>query len=328
MKRIVITGACGQIAYSLIFKIANGDLFGQEEIALHLLEVKEMENAMHGLLMEIEDCCFPLLKEVKAGFDPLEMFNDVDVAILVGAKPRGPGMERKDLLLDNGKIFLEQGKALNKVAKKDVKILVVGNPCNTNCLIAMHNAPNIPKENFYAMTRLDQNRAQSQLAKKASISLDKVSNVTIWGNHSTTQVPDFMNALIDKKSVLEVIKDKQWLENTFMQVVQKRGSEIIAKRGKSSAASAAQAIVDTLKSLYTSSKKLFSLAVCSDKNSYGIKEDLIFSFPCFSLGNGRYKIIDNIKVDNFLREKITISEKELLEEKSLVKHLFPNEEVD
>ena len=216
VKRIAITGAGGQIAYSLIFRIAQGDFLGPNQpIALHLLEVPDGVAALKGLVMELDDCTFPLLKEVKIGSDPEEVFGGVHYAFLVGAKPRGPGMERKDLLAENGKIFVGQGRALNRSASKDVRVLIVGNPCNTNCLIAMHHAPDLGREQFFAMTRLDQNRAVSQLAKRAGVGIEAVSQLAIWGNHSATQVPDFEHALIHGKPVSQVISDRRWLEEKF-----------------------------------------------------------------------------------------------------------------
>lgn len=323
LKRIAVTGACGQIAYNLLFRIASGEMLGKDQpIALHLLDVENMQEVMQGVVFELEDSSSSLLKEIQFGFDPKDIFEDIDMAILVGAKPRGPGMERKDLLLENAKIFKEQGLALNEFAKKDVKVLVVGNPCNTNALIAMKNAPSLDKKNFFAMTRLDQNRAKYQLSKKANIEIEDVKNVAVWGNHSLTQVPDFSNAILNEKKIFDVIEDNNWLKTTFMELIQKRGAEIIKKRQKSSAASAANAIVDCIKSLYTREDDIFSLAVLSDNNPYGVKNDLIFSFPCRSDGNGNYKIIDNFKLDDFILEKIKLSEKELIEEKNQVEHLF------
>ncbi len=222
IKRIAVTGGAGQIAYSLLFQLARGNLLGPDQpIALHILEIPEAMAALRGVVMELEDCAFPLLKEIVIGSNPLEVFKDIDYAFLVGASPRGPGMERKDLLNANAKIFVEQGKALNEVAKSNVQVLVVGNPCNTNCLIAMSQAPNIPKQNFHAMSRLDHNRAVSQLAKKGQVDLKDVTHVTIWGNHSSTQVPDFIHARIKNKPVTESIKDLNWLQNEFMGIVQK-----------------------------------------------------------------------------------------------------------
>ncbi len=325
MKRIAITGAAGQIAYSLIFRIANGELLGPNEpVALHLLDVPEAVPSLKGVAMELEDCVFPLLKEVKIGSDPEEIFGGVHYALLVGAKPRGPGMERKDLLADNGKIFVGQGKALNRSASKDVRVLVVGNPCNTNCLILMHHAPDLPKGSFHAMTRLDQNRSVFQLAKKANVPLGDVTNVVIWGNHSSTQVPDFVNAKIKGRSVLDVILDRKWLENEFVATIQKRGAEVIAARGKSSAASAANAILGAMRSIVipTHSGDFFSSGVFSTNNPYGVAGDLIFSFPCKSKEKGDYEIVTGLHIDSFLKEKMALTQKELLEERDLVAHLL------
>lgn len=269
--------------------------------------------------MELLDCAFPLLKEVHIGSDPREIFRDADYALLVGAKPRGPGMERKELLRDNGKIFIEQGRALNDVANPNVKVLVVGNPCNTNCLIAMTHAPRIPRKNFHAMMRLDQNRASIQLALKAGVDVTAVTNMTIWGNHSTTQVPDFYNAAINGKPVASVIGDEAWLKDEFISKVQKRGAEIIKARGKSSAASAACAAIDAVRALLVPTPKgqWFSSAVCSDGSPYDLEEDLIFSVPCRSKGDGDYEVVANVPWNDFLRQKIKESEKELLEEKNI-----------
>lgn len=321
VKKIAVTGGAGQIAYQLLFRLAAGDVFGKDQpISLHILEVEPMLKALSGVVMELDDGAFPLLKKIEIGSDPNSVFKDIDYALLIGSKPRGPGMERGDLLNENGDIFVTQGKALNAVAKRNVKVLVVGNPCNTNCLIAMKNAPDLNPKNFHAMTRLDQNRAANLLSKKAGVSVDAISNIAIWGNHSATQVPDFFNAKIDKKPVVESIRDQDWLENEFIPAVQKRGAAIIAARGKSSAASAAQAIVDAILSLETKTEEgdFFSSAVLSDGNGYGIQEGLIFSFPCVSKGDGDYDILKGLIWNEFLKEKIILSEKELIEEKKLV----------
>ncbi len=323
MKRIAITGAAGQIAYSLIFRIARGELLGLNvPIALHLLDIPPAMPSLKGLVMELEDCVFPLLKEIKVGSDPEEMFGGVHYALFVGAKPRGPGMERKDLLLDNGKIFISQGQALNRVASPDVLSLVVGNPCNTNCLILMHHAKDLPRNQFHAMTRLDQNRAVFQLAKKANTGVHDVSNMTIWGNHSSTQVPDFVNAKIKGKPVLEVIHDRKWLEGEFVSTIQKRGAEVIAARGSSSAASAANAILGAMRSLLEPAHEPFSSCVYSNGNPYGIADDLVFSFPCRSKGHGDFEIVSGLHIDPFLKEKIALSQKELMEERDLIRHLL------
>ena len=325
MKRIAITGAAGQIAYSLIFRIANGELLGDNEpIALHLLDVPEAVPSLKGLVMEMEDCGFPLLKEVKIGSVAEEVFGGVHYALLVGAKPRGPGMERKDLLADNGAIFVGQGKALNQAANRDVRTLVVGNPCNTNCLILMHHAKDLPKNQFHAMTRLDQNRAVFQLAKKANVGLRDVTNMAIWGNHSATQVPDFINAKIKGRPATDVIQDRKWLEGEFVQCIQKRGAEVIAARGKSSAASAAHAILGAMRAILvpTHAGDLFSSCVYSNGNPYGIANDLVFSFPCKSKGNGDYEIVSGLHSDSFLKEKIALTQKELIDERDLIRHLL------
>lgn len=325
LKRIAVTGAAGQIAYSLLFRIAAGDLLGPDvPVALHLLDLPEFEGTLKGVQMELNDCVFPLLKEIKIGSKPEEIFEGVHYALLVGAKPRGPGMERKDLLADNGKIFVGQGKALNKVASRDVRVFVVGNPCNTNCLIAMHHAPDLPRNQFFAMTMLDQNRAVFQLAAKANTTIEEVSHVTIWGNHSSTQVPDFVNARIHGRPAADIIRDRKWLEGEFIQKVQKRGAEVIAARGKSSAASAANAAIGTIRSLVTptSHGHWFSLAVPSENNPYGIQKDLVFSFPCKSQGKGDWSIAHGLTLDDFLKEKLEVTQKELIEERDLVSHLL------
>lgn len=324
IKRIAVTGAAGQIAYSLLFRIAGGDFLGPHQaVALHLMDLPQFEGALKGVQMELDDCAFPLLQEVKIGSDPEELFGGVHYAFLVGAKPRGPGMERKDLLADNGKIFVEQGKALDKVASQDVRVLVVGNPCNTNCLIAMHHAPGLPRKNFHAMTRLDQTRAVFQLAKKANVHTSEVSHVTIWGNHSSTQVPDFCNAKIHGSPALKIL-DRKWLENEFVSTVQKRGAEVIALRGKSSAASAANAAVGALKEITQATPHglWFSSGVYAENNPYGIDEDLVFSFPCRSKGLGDFEIVKGLEIDSYLKEKLAITQKELMEERDLVRGLL------
>lgn len=320
IKRIAVTGGAGQIAYSLLFRIAHGEMLGHDQpLILHILEIPEMIQALEGVKMELEDCAFPLLREIHIGSDPRQLFDGVHLALLVGAKPRGPGMERGDLLKENGKIFIEQGRALNEVADRDVKVLVVGNPCNTNCLIAMQHAPKIPRRNFHAMTRLDQNRATWQLAKKASVSVNDVKCVTIWGNHSSTQVPDFYNAMIKGKPLQDTIQDDAWLQGEFTSIVQKRGAAVIAARGKSSAASAASSAIDAVKSLMgpTPQGEWFSSAVCSDGNPYGIEENLIFSFPCRSKGEGEWEIVPDLMRNDFLDKRLEATEKELIEERAL-----------
>lgn len=325
IKKIVVTGGAGQIAYSLLFAIANGDLLGNDQpVALHLLDLPEAMGMLKGVAMELEDCVFPLLKEIKIGSDPHEIFGGVHYAFLVGAKPRGPGMERKDLLADNGKIFVVQGKALNQAASKDVRVLVVGNPANTNCLIAMHHAPDLPRAHFHSMMRLDQNRAVYQLAAKAKAPVEEVSRVVVWGNHSSTQVPDFINAKIHGKPVLDAIRERAWLENEFVAKIQKRGAEVIGARGKSSAASAAHAAIESMRSLLhpTEMGSWFSAGVASHGNPYGIQEDLVFSFPLKSSGQGDWSFVSGLEIDRFLKEKIAVTQKELVEEREMVAHLL------
>lgn len=325
IKKVAVTGSAGQIAYSLLFRIANGDFLGADQpIALHLLDLPDGMEMLRGVKMELDDCAFPLLKEIVIGSCPEDVLGGVHYAFLVGAKPRGAGMERKDLLKDNGKIFVEQGKALNAAAARDVRVLVVGNPCNTNCLIAMHHAPNLPKSHFHAMTRLDQNRAVYQLAVKAHVDIEKVTHVTIWGNHSSTQVPDFVNAKICGRPVSEVITDRRWLENDFISIVQKRGAQVIAARGKSSASSAAHAALDAMRSiaLPTLPNQWFSSGVFSDGNPYGVDKELVFSFPCRSRGQGDSEIVSGLTIDPFLKEQFAITQKELMEERDLVRELL------
>ena len=325
VRRVAVTGGAGQIAYSILFRIANGDMLGYDQpVSLHILEIPQALEALEGVKMELQDCAFPLLKDIVIGSDPVQVFEGAHYALLIGAKPRGPGMERSDLLTDNGKIFVGQGQALNDAADRDVKVLVVGNPCNTNCLIAMNNAPRIPRKNFHAMTRLDQNRATYQLANKAGVDITQVSNVTIWGNHSSTQVPDFVNAKIAGKPAGEVIGDRTWFEGEFIPTVQKRGGAIIAARGKSSAASAASAAIDAVKALVTPTPEgqWFSSGVCSDNNPYGIEDNLIFSFPCRSTGNGDYQIVEDVLWDDFLQNKMKETAQELIEEREMVSNLM------
>lgn len=323
VKKIVVTGAAGQIAYSLMFRM--GELFGvNQPISLHLLEIPEMQQALLGIKMELEDCAFPFLKDVQIGSNPFDVFKDATHAFLVGAKPRGPGMERGELLSENGKIFVTQGKALNEAASRDVKVLVVGNPCNTNCFIAMQNAPDLNKKNFHAMTRLDQNRAVFALAEKAHVAIDQVSHMTIWGNHSSTQVPDFVNAKINGDPASQVIQDLNWLENDFINKVQKRGALIINARGKSSAASAANAALDAMKAIcnQTPEGMWYSSGVWSEGNPYGVDSALIYSFPCRTLENGTIEIVQGLNLNHFLKERLKLSENELKEEKEVVCQMF------
>eukprot|EP00897_Mesotaenium_endlicherianum_P009926 jgi/Mesen1/8962/ME000056S08368 len=323
--RIAVSGAAGMISNHLLFKLAAGEVFGQDQpIALNLLGSVRSQQALEGVAMELEDSLFPLLREVNIGIDPIDSFRDAEWAILVGAKPRGPGMERADLLDINGQIFAEQGRALNAVAHPNVKVMVVGNPCNTNALICMKNAPKLNPRNFHALTRLDENRAKCQLALKAGVFYDQVSNTTIWGNHSTTQVPDFLNARIKGERVTDVISDKKWLEEEFTPCVQTRGGALIKKWGRSSAASTAVSIVDAIKSLVnpTPEGDWFSTGVYTNGNPYGIAEDIIFSMPCRSKGDGDYELVTEVEIDDYLRARIQKSEDELVAEKNCVAHLI------
>ena len=324
--RVAVTGAAGQIGYSLLYRIASGDLFGPNQpVILHLIEVDvpEILERLKGTVMEIEDCAFPLLKGIVATGNLAEGFKDVNWCLLVGAAPRKAGMERKDLLGANGKIFVGQGQAIQKHAASDVRVLVVGNPCNTNALICMNNAPAIPRDRFFAMTRLDENRAKSQLAKKASVDTTAVTNLAIWGNHSATMYPDFFNARIGTRPVPDVIKHTEWLEKDFIATVQQRGAVIIKARGASSAASAANAAIDTVRSLVnpTPSGDWTSVAICSD-GSYGIEKGLMFSYPIRSTGKS-WEIVQSVQLNEFSRGKIAVTENELKEEKELVSELIP-----
>jgi malate dehydrogenase len=323
--RVAVTGAAGQITYNLIFSIGNGDLLGPEQpLILHLLEIPIAMDALKGVAMEIEDCAFPLLRDVVLTSDPGEAFRDVSWALLVGSKPRGKGMERNDLIRENGPIFVEQGKALEKRAASDVRVLVVGNPCNTNCLIAMKNARGIPADRWFAMTRLDHNRAAALLAGKAGRPVASVTNVTIWGNHSSTQFPDALHARIDGKPAAEVIPDRAWLEGEFVARVQKRGAEVIEARGKSSAASAANAALGHVRTFTvgTAGGDWTSAAVRSD-GSYGIPEGLIASFPIRAAAGGKWEVVAGLDIDGFARRKIDASVAELAAEQEVVKDLLP-----
>lgn len=330
VKRISITGAAGQIAYSFLFRLAAGDLLGPNQpIALSLIELTPGLSILEGVKMELEDGAFPLLEDIQITDDPHKGFQDADLLFLIGSKPRGPGMERKDLLRENGKIFVEQGKAINRVAKPDSLIIVVGNPCNTNCLIAMSHAPRLSRKNFFAMTRLDENRARFFVSQKARVPVKEVSHLTIWGNHSSSMVPDFLHARIKGIPLLEVIQDRGWLENMFIPLVQKRGAAIIQARGKSSAASAASALIDTTRDLLGLSSRYgaselkgeehwFSVGVCSDENPYQVLSDLIFSFPC-RLHAGAREIISGLSLDEFFTSRIVATQQELVEEREIVK---------
>ncbi len=322
--RVAVTGAAGQIGYSLVFRIASGAMFGPTQpVILHLIEIEPALGALAGVVMELDDCAFPLLKGTVATASLDEGFRGVNWALLVGSVPRKAGMERKDLLGINGKIFIGQGQALQKNAAKDVRVLVIGNPCNTNCFIAMNNAPQIPRDRFFAMTRLDENRAKSQLAKKSGTEVTAVSNVTIWGNHSATQYPDFYNAKINGAPANQMIKDESWLKGEFISSVQQRGAAIIKARGASSAGSAANAIVDTVRSILepTPAGDWHSVCVCSD-GSYGIEKGIISSFPVRSNGQA-LEVVQGLTVNEFSRTKIDATVTELKEEKAMVSELLP-----
>ena len=323
-KRVAVTGAAGQIGYALLFRIANGDLLGKDQpIILQLLEIadEKAQKALKGVIMEIEDCAFPLLEGVIATADPLVAFKDADVALLVGARPRGPGMERKDLLSANAQIFTAQGKALNQVAARDVKVLVVGNPANTNAYIAMKSAPDLPRENFTAMLRLDHNRALSQIATKTGSEVSDIEKLIVWGNHSPTMYPDYRFATAKGAALLPMVTDASWNKDTFIPTVGKRGAAIIEARGLSSAASAANAAIDHVHDwLLGSHGKWVTMGVPSD-GSYGIPKDVIYGFPV-TTENGQWTMIKDLEIDPFSREKMDATLKELLEEQEGVKHLL------
>ena len=324
--RIAITGAAGQIGYSLLPRIANGDVFGPDQpIILQLVEIpaEKAMKALEGVAMELDDCAFPLLHGIELTSDPNTGFKDANWCLLVGSKPRGPGMERGDLIRENGPIFTGQGNAINEHAASDVRVAVVGNPCNTNCLIAMNSAPDVPNDRFSAMTRLDQNRAQAQLAQRAGVATTAVCNTLIWGNHSATQVPDYRNTSIDGRPAAEVIDDLDWLRGEFFKTVQQRGAAIIAARGLSSAASAANALIDHVRDLVqpTPEGEWRSVCVVSD-GSYGVSEGLISSFPVRSDGDGAWEIVQGLELDEFLTERLAATVAELDEERELVSDLL------
>jgi malate dehydrogenase len=321
--RVAVTGAAGQIGYALLFRIAAGELFGKDTpVELSLLEIEPALGSLKGVLMELEDGAFPLLRKVMTTSQAKEAFDGIDLAILVGAVPRKAGMERGDLLKINAGVFFEQGQALSQSAKKDCRVLVVGNPCNTNAYIAKERAKNLDPRNFFAMTMLDQNRAAAQLAMKAGVGIEAVSNIAIWGNHSATQFPDYFHALINGRPVMEVIKDKDWFEGSFIDTVQKRGAEIIRVRGMSSAASAANAVIDTVKALTTKTpqNQFFSVAVLSD-GSYGVPEGLICGFPVQSDGK-TWKIVQGLSHNESAQRKVSLSVKELMQERDSVRDIL------
>jgi len=323
--RVAVTGAAGQIGYSLLPRIAAGEMLGKDQpVILQLLEIpdEKAQKALKGVMMELDDCAFPLLQGMVPASDPMVAFKDADVALLVGARPRGPGMERKDLLEANGKIFAPQGKALSEVASRKVKVLVVGNPANTNCLIAMKNAPGLKPSNFSSMMRLDHNRALTQVAQKVGVPITAIKKITVWGNHSATQYPDLFQATAGGKKVWPMINDQSWLENTFIPVIQKRGAAIIEARGLSSAASAANAAIDHIRDWVKGTKAgdWTSMGIPSD-GSYGIPAGVLYGYPV-TCKNGQYKIVKGLEVSEFSRGRIMATLKELHEERDSIKHLL------
>jgi malate dehydrogenase len=323
--RVAVTGAAGQIGYSLLFRIASGEMLGKDQpVILQMLEIpdEKAQKALRGVMMELDDCAFPLLQSMVPTADPMVAFKDVDVALLVGARPRGPGMERKDLLDANGKIFAPQGKALSEVASRDVKVLVVGNPANTNCLIAMKNAPKLKPSNFTSMMRLDHNRALSQAGQKIGKPVSSVRKMTVWGNHSATQYPDIFQAEADGKKIWPQINDQAWLEKNFIPTIQKRGAAIIDARGLSSAASAANAAIDHIRDwIYgTPEGDWVSMGIPAD-GSYGIAEGVLYGYPC-ACRNGKYEIVKGIDLSEFSRAGMQSTLKELHEERDAIKHLL------
>ena len=318
VMRVAVTGAAGQIGYALVFRIASGGLFGPDQrVRLQLLEVPAAENALQGVVMELRDGACPLVEEIVATTDPKRAFEGADWTLCVGSIPRKPGMERSELLGLNGKIFVQQGKDLAAVASKEARVLVVGNPCNTNAWIARQAGQGLPEDRWFAMTRLDENRAKARLAEKAGVSVRAVDRLAIWGNHSTTMYPDFTHARISGKAAMEVIQDRAWLEGNFIQSVQQRGAEVLKARGLSSAASAAHAAVDTVRTLHEGTKAgdWTSVAVCSD-GSYGVPKGLMCSFPIEGSGKGKWKIVQGLKLDEFGKAKLAATVAELVEEKA------------
>ncbi|MDB4450745.1 malate dehydrogenase [Pseudomonadales bacterium] len=321
--RVTVTGAAGQISYGLLFRIASGAMLGEDQpVILQMLEITPALDALHGVAMELDDCAFPLLHDVVCTDDAAIAFKDADYALLVGARPRGPGMERKDLLEANAAIFSAQGKAIDSVASRNIKVLVVGNPANTNALIAQRNAPSIDPRNFTAMTRLDHNRSLTQLAKKTGVTINDVTHMTIWGNHSATQYPDLYNAKVGEKPAMELV-EQSWFEDEFIPTVQQRGAAIIKARGASSAASAANAAIDHMRTwaLGSAQGDWVSMGVYSD-GSYGIEKGLIYSFPV-TCSDGDWSIVQGVDVNDFSRAKMSATETELCEERDAVAHLLP-----
>ena len=321
--RVAVTGAAGQIGYALLFRIASGDMLGKDQpVSLQLLEIpdEKAQNALKGVMMELDDCAFPLLAGMSGHSDPNTAFKDADVALLVGARPRGPGMERKDLLSANAQIFTAQGKALNAAASRDVRVLVVGNPANTNAWIAMKSAPDLPRENFTAMLRLDHNRAASQIAAKTGKPVASIEKLCVWGNHSPTMYADYRFATIEGKGVKDLIADDAWNRDVFLPTVGKRGAAIIEARGLSSAASAANAAIDHMRDWALGSNGQWVTMGVPSNGEYGIPQDVMFGFPVTTSG-GKYKLVEGLPIDAFSQQRIDLTLKELLEEQDGVKHL-------
>lgn len=319
---VAVTGAAGQIGYGILFRIASGEIFGKDtQINLNLLEITPSLNALKGVVMELEDCAFPLVKSFSISDEPEIAFKDADYAILIGARPRGKGMERADLLQANAKIFIEQGKAINNVAHDNTRILVVGNPANTNAYIAMKSAPNIPKKNFTAMLRLDHNRALSQLSQKANSDVNSISGLVVWGNHSPTMYPDIRYTKINGESAEKLISDRKWYENYFIPTVAKRGAAIIDARGLSSAASAANAAIDHIRDWHNGSSKPWTTMGVSSNGEYNIPENIIFGFPCICENND-YRIVNDLDIDEFSQKMIDNTLNELIEEQKAVDNLL------
>ena len=322
--RVAVTGAAGQIGYALLFRIASGEMLGKDQpVILQLLEIpdEKAQNALKGVIMELEDCAFPLLAGIEAHSDPMQAFKDTDYALLVGARPRGPGMERADLLAANAQIFTAQGKALNAVASRNVKVLVVGNPANTNAYIAMKSAPDLPAKNFTAMLRLDHNRAASQLATKGGFKVGDIKKLTVWGNHSPSMYADYRFATVDGKSVKDIINDQEWNANVFLPTVGKRGAAIINARGLSSAASAANAAIAHMRDWALGSNGEWVTMGVPSTGAYGIPEGIVFGFPVIT-ENGEYKIVEGLEIDAFSQECINKTLAELEGERDGVKHLL------
>jgi malate dehydrogenase len=321
--RVAVTGGAGQIGYSLLFRLVSGETFGPDQpVILHILEIPQAADALRGVVMELEDCAYPLLHDIVPTHNPSVAFRDVNWAILVGGKPRGPGMERADVIKDNAPIFVEQGQAINDQAADDVRVLVVANPCNTNALIAMHSAPDIPADRWMAMTRLDQNRAKALLAHKAGVATTAITHLAVWGNHSPTQFPNFEHALINGKPALDVIPNRAWFKNEFVPAVAQRGKVVIDARGKSSAASAANAVTNHLQSMVSPGKDWISGAIYSDGNPYGVPGGLFYSFPLRVTAPGTVEMVTELELSDYARKRLRISVEELEQEREAVSELL------